>query len=212
MIRKVIYHRRHRGFRVNACKLKKQGLYIDILDPAIDQLTHLLERHSRITVLRFDCRFPANWVTDRKLENAAASQLSQMIKDNLGLKRWGSHKDVAYGWVYEVGNQCNHPHYHFYIAFKALTLSLGAITYNGYTGLLGVIQSCWNRLTGGSTYFCGTHTVNRGNHKELDACVYHISYMAKVDTKIIGMGNKAKNFSFSRLKPKTVKSPRIAII
>lgn len=176
------------------------GIYTEIMDALIDQVGILLDRHSRIHVLRFDCRFPVDWKPNRKLENEAASRLSQIIKDNLALKRWGAHKTVAYGWVFEVGEKNNRPHYHFFVAFKARTITLGAITGLGCTGVLGMIESSWKRLTEGSVWFSKKHTINRDNQHELHDCIYHLSYMSKVNTKVIGMGNTAKNYSFSRLK------------
>lgn len=203
MTKRISYLPFYKGFRVNVVEVPDSeglGIYTEIMDSIINQVERLLDRHSRVHVLRFDCKFPSNWKRNRKLENEAASRLSQIIKDNLALKRWGGHKDVAYGWVFEVGEKNNMPHYHFFVAFKARTVALGAVTHSGCTGVLGMIQGCWKRLVGGSVWFSKTHTVNRGNQLEIHDCIYHLSYMSKVNTKVIGMGNTAKNFSLSRLK------------
>lgn len=205
MSKTISYSSTYRGYHVNAKKDETKdlylGVYTEILDSIIDQITELLRRHSRIHVLRFDCHFPSRWKHDRKLENDAISRLCKTIKENLSLKRWGSHKDIACGWVFEIGKMNNRPHFHVYIAFKAATMTLGAITPDGCTGVLGMIQSCWKRIAGGSTWMVETHTVNRSNNAEISDCVFHLSYLGKVNTKIIGMGNHAKNYSSSRLKP-----------
>ena len=195
----ITFNDKYDGFNIQASKAKQHGIILDVLRPMIGQITTLLSRHSRITVLRFDCRFPTNWEHNRKLENNAMTRTTKMIKENLQLKRWSGHRDLISGWVYEVGND-GRPHYHCFIGFKSCYRRLGAFGGETYSGIWELIRSAWKRTTGGTVHFSKNHTVNRTNFEQLNCCIHHISYMAKVNTKQFGNGSTAKNFSFSRLK------------
>ncbi|MFJ7796846.1 inovirus-type Gp2 protein [Pseudomonas sp. NPDC096950] len=202
----VTYEPTYRGYSINACKTKEYGVITDIMKNIIDQIEHILSHHSRISVIRFDCHFPKNWTTNHKLENERVSQLTKMLRQKLGSKKWLEHKNIVQGWAYEVGDKSKRGHYHYFIAFKALYYRLGSFKGGTYTGLYGLIKDCWSSVVDGHVEFAGTHTVNRSNRIQINNCIYHLSYLAKVRDKQFGQGSTAKNYSLSRLsrKDKTI--------
>lgn len=168
--------------------------------PIIDQVQLLTEKYRRITVIRFDCHFPDQWVSDRKLENQCASRFIKSLQRKLKSSKWKSHQDIIYGWVYEIGKENGRPHYHFFIGFKALYRRLGRFSGAGSSGVYGVIEDCWKRTVEGHLQHVGVHFIERGNTPKLDDCIDHLSYMAKVRDKQFGKGSTAKNFSISRMR------------
>ncbi|MFT0867303.1 inovirus-type Gp2 protein [Pseudomonas sp. CAM1A] len=167
--------------------------------PIIDQLQTLVEKYRRVTVLRFDGHFPVSWTTSRKLENMLVSRFIKSLRRTLKSSKWKSHKDIIYGWVYEIGST-GRPHYHFFIGFEARYLRLGRYSGCGSSGVYGAIENCWKRVVGGHLQHAGAHFIERANTTKLDDCVDHLSYMAKVRDKQFGKGSTSKNFSISRLR------------
>jgi hypothetical protein len=197
----VSYSPDFRGLRVNASEHCKQGVYIEILKSIHDQLNALISYHSRISVIRFDLHFPDAQPVDAKLENSQVQHLLKMVKDNLRLARWGSHKRFVTGAVREIG-KTGKPHYHIFIAFKSTYRRFGAFRSENHSGVWGLIQTRWKRLTGGSVYFCSPRTVERRDDDAIADCFYHLSYLAKLRDKAFGTGEPHKRFFFTRLKPK----------
>ncbi|MFV2948680.1 YagK/YfjJ domain-containing protein [Pseudomonas japonica] len=195
----VTYSPKYLGFPIKTDKSKEYGVVTEIMRPIIEQVQLLLEKYRRITVLRFDCHFPGAWVSDRKFENECVSRFIKSLCRKLKSSRWKSHKNIAYGWVYEVGEAGGRPHYHFFIAFEARYRRLGAYGGGSSSGVYGVIESCWKAVVCGHVQHAGAHFIERNNAAKLDDCIDHLSYMAKVRDKQFGKGFTAKNFSMSRL-------------
>lgn len=190
------------GHKVNACPIKGHALYVEILDGMYRQLQNLMTHHSRIQVIRFDIRLPPKKTYDAKSENQQIRSFFKTLKENLRLVRWGSHKRIAHGWVREVGKS-GHGHYHAFIAFKRFTLRLGAISGGRCTGIWDLIKRCADRAIGGSTELSlRVHTLESNDTLAFNDCIYHLSYLAKVRTKVFGTGNGHKGFDFSRIPRK----------
>lgn len=187
----------YRGYEINSDETGTKPVYREILDPMMDQVEGLVSRNCRSTILRFDLRFDDDWQNDRKLENAAVTKLLRSIRAALSSGKWGKHKDIITGWVFEK-SKSNGSHYHVFIGFKALYLRLGALSSTGYTGLYLLIRNAWSEASGGSVHFSKCHTVNRSRPDQIEGCIRHLSYLSKVRSKQFGLGVTAKNFSYSK--------------
>ncbi|WP_323115097.1 YagK/YfjJ domain-containing protein [Pseudomonas guariconensis] len=196
----VTYSSKYRGFSIKADKVKGYGIITEIMRPIIEQVQALVGKYRRVTVLRFDGHFPVSWITNRKLENTLVSRFLKSLRRTLKASKWKSHKDIIYGWVYEIGSNNGRPHYHFFIGFEARYKRLGRYSGQGSSGVYGAIESCWKRIVGGHVHHAGAHFIKSEEPARLNDCIDHLSYMAKVRDKQFGMGSTAKNYSLSRLQ------------
>ncbi|RPV10311.1 hypothetical protein IPC880_03820 [Pseudomonas aeruginosa] len=178
------------------------GCYVDILDGIYNQLVNLQSYDSRIQVIRFDIRLPNKKRYDVKEENRQLRSFFKGIKENLALKRWGSHKRVIHGWVREVGTT-NHAHYHVFMSFRRFALHLGAFSRDGNTGLWDLIDRCSKRIPGANLRYSKViHNLERGDTEAFEKCFYHLSYLAKLRDKELRAGTRHKLYDISRLKIK----------
>ena len=196
----------HRGYLMNVGEFNTLKYYPDIIDKIINQVEALLTYHSRITVIRLDLKFPVDSRHSVTIENQMLSHFIKLIKENLSLKRWGSHSRVIHTWVLEK-NRENDNHYHVMIGFKHTQLSLGCFDIDAPSGLIEVFRRCASKAFKGSVYFAGSHTVNRACRNEIQNCIYHLSYMAKTRTKIFKTNETHRRFSSSELRP--IPAPQI---
>lgn len=197
-----IFDKTYQGFRINTDRSLGYGVYTEILDGIHRQLKNIQTHHSRVTVMKFDIRLPSKKVYNVKEENRQIRAFFKCLKENMALKRWGSHKRVAHGWVREVGKS-GHGHYHVFIAFKRFTKRLGTVSSEECTGIWGLIRKCSERTIGARPRFDLTrHVLERGDTEAFDNCFHHLSYYAKLRDKEFGTGNGHKGYDFSRIVPK----------
>lgn len=190
----------HRGYEVNTGKFKNLAYYTKIMDRIIDQITHLLDHHSRITVLRIDPKLPDIPGISITHKNSMISTFIDKIKKQLTLSKWGAKKRVCHGWVLEFG-ESGLPHYHLFFAFETSFLHLGSFNTQNPTGFWKFLVECARETFGGSLHFAGRHIVNRNNPSQINECIRHLSYFAKVRTKDFGANETYKRFGFSQIKP-----------
>lgn len=197
-----IFDQTFQGFNINTDRSLGYGVYTEILDGMYRQLKNIQTHHSRVEVVRFDIRLPPKKNYDAKEENRQIRAFFKNLKENMALKRWGSHKRVAHTWVREVGKS-GHGHYHIFIAFKRFTKRLGTVSGEECTGVWELIRKCSERTIGARPRFClKKHTLNREDIQAFDNCFYHLSYLAKIRDKEFGTGNGHKGYDFSRIAPK----------
>lgn len=196
------YEPTYNGFRIYTNRQKGQGAYVKILDGIHRQLINIQSHHSRIQVIRFEIRLPSKKIYNVKEENKEIRAFFKSVKENMALNRWGARKKVAHGWVREEG-KTKHGHYHVFMAFERLTVTLGRFSGQGYSGLWELLRSLSKRITGASLRFCPVyHTLERGDINAYDKCFYHLSYLAKLKDKEFGTGSRYKGFDFSRIQHK----------
>jgi hypothetical protein len=166
--------------------------------------------YNKVYLLRFDLHLPK---TDTPISDAEGKTLIsaffKSIKEKLNTKQEGSLSNVTYQWAYEVENE-KKGHYHCWIAVDGNKRQKPGSTKNK-TGLIGIVIREWEKLSSGTVRLAGEHQehqghkLRRGDEKAKDACIRHISYLAKVRSK--GYGGKRKgssNYGTSRLKAKVI--------
>ncbi|MDI2410859.1 YagK/YfjJ domain-containing protein [Pseudomonas aeruginosa] len=189
-----------KGVAINSGKFRSLGLYVEILDSYLTQITNLFTYTSRITIMRFDLHLPHGKFFTPDEGNQLVSDFFKSMKEHLARVKWKSHQQVIFGWAREVETNAS-GHYHCFIGFKAVFKFLGEVSKGRCTHVWGLIESRWKRISGGSMQANGYHTVNRGEPKELDDAFFHISYLAKTKGKVFCTGETHKRYSASRLKP-----------
>lgn len=190
----------YRGYEINTGKFNSSSYYPKIVDRIIDQITNLLDRHSRITVLRIDPKLPDIPGISKTHKNSMLSTFVDKVKKQLSLSKWGSKEHVAHGWVMEIG-ESGLPHYHLFFAFETSFRHLGSFNPEKPTGFWKFLVDCARDTFNGSLHYSNHYAVNRSNPTEVKNCIKHLSYFAKVWTKDFGTHETHKRFGFSQIKP-----------
>lgn len=164
---------------------RKSGLYTDMLYKIIEQLTAVQSHHSKMHVIRFDLHLKQDSPTN-EIITIFLRRLIKWVKRNYNIIR------VGYIWVREQEISPT-PHYHF-------ALMLNGREVNKPNRVWSRVSHIWCCL-GGSAYLPKNsyYNVHRGNHDELQAVIYRLSYFAKArgkDKKPM----QTKNYSTSRIK------------
>ncbi|MDB6142952.1 MAG: inovirus Gp2 family protein [Pseudomonas sp.] len=200
--KEITFEPTFKGFEINTGKYKHLGVYVDILEPMLEQIQALLTHHSRIQLLKFDLHLPVTNQMTAKAGNQVISKFFKLIKQDLARAKWNRQKKVIHCWAREVGDSIN-GHYHCYIGVSS-TVALGTF-YNGApTKVWKLIHDRWKSVSGGSVWPSNPYVVNRGKHKELNTAFKHLSYICKVRSKDFGTGEDHKRYFNSKLKPKEV--------
>ena len=87
----------YKDYEINTGRFNNLSYYPKIVDRIIDQITNLLDHHSRITVLRIDPKYPELPGMTIMQKNHALSTFIDKVKKQLLLSKWGSKKQVAHG-------------------------------------------------------------------------------------------------------------------
>jgi len=146
------------------------------------QLDVMLNRYSKVLVVRFDLHMPA-YTDDNELLTLFRRRFFKRIRAKYSIK------DIAYFWCreYEKGKG---QHYHWAIIVD------GKKAKSGYpTNELATLV--WTGL-GGSIHKGQYHHFSRREHEKQKNAIEHLSYLAKVRTKGYA-GDKIKCFSSSKL-------------
>lgn len=119
--------------------------YEMILQKIHERLTWMTNKHCRVLFIRFDLRFPRDYVSNSN--NDEVSHLLKIMKDNA--RTMGC--DFHYVWVREQKDSAN-PHYH------CLVLLNGSIVQN-HKKFLGEVRRVWGKVLGcfdptGSVWSC----------------------------------------------------------
>ena len=158
-----------------------------------------LNEYSRLYVLRFDLRYPEKYVcfdSGFDITTFIARLNSRLEAD---LKRKGKeHKcHMRYVWVKEKEYSDNY-HYHFAISLnKDVYFTKGKFD-SSERNLSKMIQEAWESVIGncipgqsGLVHFCenGDYWINDKGDKYKE-CFERLSYLAKIETKNFGTGQK----------------------
>lgn len=158
-----------------------------------------LNEYSRLYVLRFDLRYPENYFCfDSGLDiTTFIARLNSRLEADL--KRKGKeHKcHMRYVWVKEKEYSDNY-HYHFAISLnKDVYFTKGKFD-SSERNLSKMIQEAWESVIGncipgqsGLVHFCenGDYWINDKGDKYKE-CFERLSYLAKIETKNFGTGQK----------------------
>lgn len=190
----------YKGFRLYPYKKSEEGFYELVLKKTFDQIEVMLNRWSRINVVRFDVFFDRD---EQGIDQQAviAELLRTLKRDMAAWKKDGENRglnEMAYLYVREETADRG-VHFHCFIATKSFTRKTRVVDDEGaYLGVFGKIVDAWGKVTrktgaAGSINF-GTkqssgrrvnhiYQVDRADLKEQEKLMRGLSYLAKVRTK-----------------------------
>lgn len=174
-------------FRINVDPSKGQGCFYEVLAKTHESMMTLLSYHCKILVVQFSFNPCENLPT-----NAPISRLVAVIKRRL-CRRYKFARLVT-GWVRETAGT-GFPHYH-------VVLMLDGNKVNRQGGVMELVKEILESRGYPAPHFTTkTHMISRSDHSAFAKAFYHLSYLAKVNTK--GSRPKCTNdYSFSRLQLK----------
>lgn len=195
-----------RGYSVNCGRDNQYAVREDILKAIYDRLFFMIENYSRVMILRYDLRFPSMF----RYENGDSSLKRFINSFIIFLKRKGV--DYHYVWVKEQNNSDN-VHYHcvFIVDAERFTSSF---RYNEK------VKELWSSACSDESCIAPFNLVHVANRKlfddyfdttilskdepyfedTLDDCIYWLSYLAKVNTKLVNPGRGNRGFGSSLLR------------
>ncbi len=164
----------------------ESGIYTAMAKRMIGQVDAMLSYHSKIHIVRFDLHQP-DFTPDNRRITEFNNLLHSRLKARYKLDR------IGFAWVREL-ERAKQQHYHFALILDGhkinhpqQVLELAAELWRFMDGSLWIPKHCY-------------YNVLRGDHTELQAAIWRISYFAKGR----GKGYKpeqTKNYSTSRIKP-----------
>lgn len=194
--------------------LSKRGELIEaILLGNEGVITKGLHCHNRLTVIRFELKFPVGYTGCVEIVSKFFESLKYRIKSDL-LKKGESkgryiHSEVGYVWVKELSGQRGW-HYH-------ATLTLNHDVYNSLGLLYGTNENMFNRIYLSWASALGYHPDNAKGlvhipenpiykldcnsvsiHEDIHDVLYRLSYLAKIKTKPYSTGLGMRFFGTSQ--------------
>lgn len=166
-------------------KLGQYGCYCSILDNGIKQLIAMINRHSKVLVMRLDVH-----ISERTKLNTNIGLFMDYLKRFI--RRTYNSKDVGFIWVRET-EKAKKQHYHLciYLDGNKIRTSFKIIEWAERYLRAKKMTSYRPKNTFTMVY--------RGDKHSIDKAIYRMSYLAKIRGK--GQVEKhVKNFSSSRLK------------
>ncbi|MBI9113184.1 inovirus-type Gp2 protein [Maridesulfovibrio ferrireducens] len=188
--KQIIRDNKFNSFNINTGKNNEYNCYGDILTVIDDRFKLMTSTCSKTLFIRFDLRFPENYL--HEVSNRHVEHLYKMIMDKSRYHDYG----VQYVWGREQPSKERHQHYH------CIALINGNKCQNYYSFLKGVEKS-WNHVLGvqngeGLVHFCDKEqngiiikkpskasTGSQRLHQErqfqetLNRCFHWASYLAK---------------------------------
>ena len=157
-----------------------------IMTKVFEQLIHMLNRYSKVFIIRFDLRFCIE-LLDNKLISKFRSKLNRILS-----KKYNC--DIGYAWAREQTTETETPHYHYAIFLN------GHKTRSSFS-FIKIIDEICNSLLYISAFYPNNngYMVHRGDFKSVQRVIYRLSYLAKNDSK----GNRpvgVSDYQTSRLK------------
>ncbi|MCE9679191.1 inovirus Gp2 family protein [Shewanella sp. AS1] len=173
-----------------------------------DVLSRHLQRFNRVTVMRFDLRFPEYLQWD---DTKVISRFIDAFKSRLSA--WNNRREsghpIGFGYIWCREQAVGTSHWHYHVAFmfnKDALFTFGRTepgadnTYNRIVGAwasaldidigeaIGLVHVCANGV-----YWLDQNAPDYG--QTLIDCQYRLSYLTKKETKEIGDGNRHFNAS-----------------
>ncbi len=163
----------------------KAGLNQKILKRLLEQLFEMLDRYSKVLVVRFELNFYDNQ-SNNKTISKFRTNLTKKLK-----KKYG--EDIGYIWVRE---QATRVHYH-------LAFFLNGHKAHKSFGISELVQRVCFSLPDLSPYFPdnNTYMLKRQKPETMTAAIFRLSYLAKNETKETRERGKI-NYQTSRLQHK----------
>ena len=176
-------------------------LRTDILERIDERAVDFGDRHCRFMVMRYDLRFPQG------SQRQDGSQCLQKFINSFTAYFRTSGIDVHYVWVRESSSIGSHYHLLFFVdgrltrrveghlreAERLWTSALGLQPSEGQ----GLVYHCQD--TDPSYAVHNGEMIERGDTEKFNQVFYWISYLAKENTKDVGMPPWSKRFGCSRL-------------
>jgi len=160
------------------------AIYTKQLKAIINQLNVMTRLYSKVFVVRFDLHLKEYTKSNEQISRFSKLLLSR-LKSKFKLNA------IGYAWCREQGN-AKQQHYHMAIFLEGRKL-------RGTFSLFPIIQDTWWFVKGGHMVKVNYRMVFRGDFESRQEVIYHLSYLAKMNTK----GNRAiqtKDYACSRLK------------
>jgi hypothetical protein len=169
--------------RINANAQKGHGCFYEILAKTHENMNALLSYHCKIFVIQFSFN-PYDFTPTNQPISKIMATLKKRLRRKYNLAR------LASGWVRETG-ESGVQHYH-------VVLMLDGNKVNRQGSVMALVKEVLESRGYPAPHFSTPHTVKRGQTEDFSKAFYHLSYLAKVNTK--GSKPKATNdYSFSRL-------------
>jgi len=181
--------------------LSKQGPLIEnILIGNEDVLSRILELHNRVSVMRFELKFPVGYFGSAEVISKLFDSLRFKLKNDLAKKTSSRsrtiHSEIGYVWVKELSSQHG---WHYHVA-----LFLNYDVYNCFGSINSENTNMYNRIlhswagvlnlsaidARGLVHIAetGVRKLERNivNKTELHEVLHWLSYLAKLKTKPYG--------------------------
>lgn len=162
------------------------GLRTEQLKKIINQVTLILNHHSKVLLVRFDLRM-YEFTNDNKIMTIFNRRFHKWLKGKYKLKR------IAFHWVREL-ETVKQQHYHY-------VLMIDGHKVRHPNRILSKVKEIWNEHLGGSMFTpknCYYNLV-RNNYDLIQRAIWRISYLAKARGKG-GKPTQTKNYGTSRIK------------
>lgn len=186
MKEKVTYENTYKGHSINTNKDKGLGCYEKALEKIDEVLESMLERHSKVMLIRFDVRYPQteNIICDKK----QVSDFTYNLKRSLNREKVvGGHKVDAKIIHVQEQDTGERPHFHFAVVVNGNAK-------NRAFPILQKADALWKTMLkteqAGLVDFCGSHAngiiIDKSKpdfQERYEDVFYQASYLAKIRGK-----------------------------
>jgi hypothetical protein len=174
-----------------------------------EQVMHqAVNHHRRVTMIRFDLRFPSSWDLEIYPYQLCISQFFRNLNYFLGRDSTGKGRSnkLRYVWSKEFGEENGRAHYHVAIMVNGDLYRPFGYYQPGMQSLARMIGMSWAHALGlweieafGLVYFPNRSAMSfsGGDYQSRSEVFQRISYLSKVRTKHYGDGNRSFGFSLS---------------
>lgn len=164
---------------------RKSGLYTKMAKQIINQIEVMLNKHSKVHLVRFDLH-----QTEFTDDNSHISAFNRRLFRRIKVKYNTS--DIGFIWSREL-DKSDSQHYHY-------TLMLDGHKIRHPEKLLKIIRDVWEHMEGfryipKNCYY----NLHRDDHDSIQRAVYRVSYLAKARGKK-KRPKQTKDYATSRLK------------
>ena len=186
MKEKITYENAYNEHPINTSKDKGLGCYVKALDKISDVFDSMLDKHSKIMIIRFDVRYPQN--ENIVCGKSQVSDFTYNLKRSLNREKiGGGHRVDAKIIHVQEQDRSQNPHHHFAVVVNANAK-------NKYFPILLKAETLWkNTLTttqSGLVDYCNSKQngiivdQNKDDFQaKYDEAFYQVSYLAKVRGK-----------------------------
>lgn len=186
MKEKITYENAYNEHPINTSKDKGLGCYVKALDKISDVFDSMLDKHSKIMLVRFDVRYPQN--ENIICTNSKLSDFAYNLKRSLNREKIeGGHRVDAKIMHVQEQDKSENPHHHFAVVVNANAK-------NKSYPILQKAESLWKNMLkndqDGLVDFCNSKRngiiINKNKEDfqdRYDEAFYQVSYLAKVRGK-----------------------------